>query len=158
MTVLVVCVGRPGALLSPAIAEYERRASRYWKLEVVEVREQKAGQRHNVTELRRIESERLLERVTPGLEVVALTRGGQAWDSAGLASHLAELAVRGHAGLAFLIGGAAGIDEAVLRGADRKLALSSLTLPHDLARLVLAEQLYRSGTILRGEPYHRGPI
>lgn len=154
--VQVIAVGRPARLLRPAIAEYEERAARYWPLEVTEVRGEKARDGVPPERVRGAEGQRLLARLEPGTEVVALTREGRSWDSRGLAKHLHELSVRSHPGAAFIIGGAAGLDDAVLTRADRRLRLSAFTLPHDVARLVLAEQLYRAGTIMRGEPYHRG--
>ena len=152
----VIAVGRPGPLLADAIAEYERRAARYWPLGFAEVRAERAGKGTDAA-VREAEGKRLLERVTPGAQIVALTReGGDAWSSVRLARFLEELAVRGGPDLTFLIGGALGLPESVLRIADRRMRLSTFTLPHDLARLVLAEQLYRAGTLIRGEPYHKG--
>lgn len=156
MKVVVAAVGRPGKLLLPAIQEYETRAGRYWKLETVEVRAERAGQNRPVTDVRRNEAERLRTAVPPGAEIVVLTRTGDAWPSERFARYLGELALRGSAGAAFLIGGAFGLDRALVRDAAHRVSLSPMTLPHDLARLVLAEQLYRAGTIGRGEPYHKG--
>lgn len=155
MKLWVLAVGRPGRLFAPAIAEYERRAGRYWNLEIVEVREEKARKGKTDEQVRALESERLLERVPDGVEVIALTRGGEAWSSTRLARHLEALAIEASPGAAFLVGGALGLSDDALRRADRRLALSSLTLPHELARLILTEQLYRAGTIVRGEPYHK---
>ena len=72
-----------------------------------------------------------------------------------MAKYLNELAVLGRSGAAFVIGGAYGLDRGLVGESRHRLSLSGLTLPHDLARLVLAEQLYRAGTIVRGEPYHK---
>jgi len=155
MKVTVVAIGRPRRPVADAIEEYEARARRYWSLDIVEVRAVK-GTDSDVAAVRRAESKRLLERVPAGSEVVLLTRLGERWSSADLARYLEELALRGRPGAAFLIGGAAGVDEAELGRVDRRLSLSGMTLPHEIARLVLAEQLYRAGTILRGEPYHKG--
>ena len=69
---------------------------------------------------------------------------------------LEQHALRSSAGVAFVIGGALGLGDELLRRAQRRLALSSMTLPHEMARLMMAEQLYRAGTIARGEPYHKG--
>lgn len=151
----MIGVGRPGKLLLDAIADYERRASRYWNLEVIEVREERAAKSLPVERLRELESSRLLERVHTGAKVIALTRGGMMWNSNQLTDYLQQLAVEAAAGAAFLIGGAFGLSDELLRRADRTLQLSSFTLPHELARLMLAEQLYRAGTIARGEPYHK---
>ena len=87
---------------------------------------------------------------------MALTRSGEPLGSEALARFLGDLALRSSPGVAFLIGGAHGLGAGVLAQARRRLALSAMTLPHELARVVLAEQLYRAGTILRGEPYHKG--
>lgn len=156
MKIQVVAVGRPGSLLRDAISEYEERAARYWPMDVAEVREEKGRGGRSHDDVRAAESERLLARAGDGMERVVLTREGDRWSSERLARYLQELAVRGHAGAAFLIGGALGIDDATKRQAQRRLSLSGMTMPHELARLVLAEQLYRAGTIARGEPYHKG--
>src|SRR5690606_35108444 len=139
--VTVVTVGRPSRLFGGLIAEYEQRASRYWSFESVEVRAESAAGGKPEAALRATEGARLLARVPDGAEIVALTRAGHAWSSDRLAEYLEALAVSGRPGVAFLIGGAYGLDNAVLERARHRLALSSFTLPHDLARLVLAEQL-----------------
>ncbi len=156
MKLTILTVGRPGRLFAEAIAEYERRARRYWTLDLVEVREERAGPGKTETLIRASETARLLERVPPGADIVALTRGGEAWSSVRLARHLEAIALEARPGAAFLIGGALGLAEESLPSAHRRLSLSSLTLPHELARLLLTEQLYRAGTIVRGEPYHKG--
>lgn len=155
MKVRVVCVGKAGALLAEATAEYEARARRYWPLDVIEVKEERAGKGKSVEAVRAAESARLLERVAPGTRLVALTRTGDAVSSERLAKDLETMAVAGAAGVTFLIGGAHGLSDEVLQTADARVRLSTLTLPHDMARLLLAEQLYRAGTIVRGEPYHK---
>ncbi len=155
LKVTVLVVGRAGALLADAIAEYEARAARYWTLEVVEVREEKAHKGTAPERVRAAESARLLERVPEGAELVALTRVGEGWSSTGLARYLEGLALHGRADAAFAIGGAYGLADELVRRARHRLSLSALTFPHELARLLLAEQLYRAGTILRGEPYHK---
>jgi 23S rRNA (pseudouridine1915-N3)-methyltransferase len=151
----VIAVGKPGARLAAAIVEYEARAARYWPLDVVEVKQEPARGRTSDA-VRGAESERALHRVPAGTEIVALTRTGDAWSSPRLARHLAESATRGRPGFTFLIGGAHGLSDEAIRRADRRMRLSTFTLPHDVARLVFAEQLYRAGTIIRGEPYHKG--
>ncbi len=155
MKLTVLVVGKAGALLADAIGEYEARAARYWTIEVVEVREEKAHKGMAAERVRAAESARLLERLPEGAELVALTRAGERWSSTELARDLEGLALHGRAGAAFVIGGAYGLSEELLRRARHRLSLSALTFPHELARLLLAEQLYRAGTILRGEPYHK---
>ena len=156
MKLLVVVVGRVRGDLAEAVAEYERRAGRYWKLEVIEVSGGGSGRDAPPDAVKSAEAERLLARIPAEIEVVALTREGRGMDSKALSGYLEQHAVRSSAGVAFVIGGAFGLGEAVLARSRRQLSMSAMTLPHEMARLVLAEQLYRAGTILRGEPYHKG--
>lgn len=155
MKVWLRVVGRAGPLVADAVTEYERRAARYWNLEVAEVKEERARKGLSDDQVRSLESRRLLSRVPDAAAVCALTRAGQSWDSAALAGYLEQLAGQGKAGAAFLIGGALGLSDEILKHADMTLSLSPMTLTHELARLVLTEQLYRAGTIMRGEPYHK---
>jgi 23S rRNA (pseudouridine1915-N3)-methyltransferase len=152
----MVAVGRVRGVLEASVSEYEERARRYWKLEVAEVDAGAAGRSPSRDRVMAAEAERILARLTPGLELVALTRAGKGMGSRELAHWLEEHAVAASPGVAFAIGGAFGLGDAVLDRAARRLSLSPFTLPHELARLVLAEQLYRAGTIGRGEPYHKG--
>ena len=101
------------------------------------------------------EAERLRRRIPARARVVALAREGEGWSSAELARRFGRWQEEGRP-LAFVIGGSTGLDPAFLAGADARWSLGPLTLPHELARVVVAEQLYRAGTILRGEPYHKG--
>lgn len=155
MKVLIVVVGRVRGPLTDAVTEYEERAGRYWKLEVVEV-DAGAGRDPTPERVRAEEGERILGRIPPGCDVYALTREGKQMGSRTLARHLSEAMVRATPGVAFVIGGAFGLAPEVLSRATRRLGLSAMTLPHEMARLVLAEQIYRAGTILRNEPYHKG--
>jgi 23S rRNA (pseudouridine1915-N3)-methyltransferase len=151
----VIVVGRPGALLRDAIMDYERRAGRYWNFEAIEVREERLSRAGDEARVRDVEGARLLERVPAGAELIAMTRTGERWHSTRLARHLQDAADTGRAAVAFVIGGAYGLSPDVLARANRELSLSAFTFPHDMARLALAEQLYRAGTILRNEPYHK---
>ena len=154
MRLLLVAVGRPKGALGDAIAEYETRAGRYWPFEVHEVREEAA--RGGVTPelVKDREAERLLARVPAGAHVVACDERGEAFTSERFAPWL-----QGHReaarDVAFVIGGAYGLAPLVRQRAGTRIAVAPWTLPHDLARLVLVEQLYRAGTLLRGEPYHK---
>ena len=150
MKVLILAVGKPGALLVSAIREYETRAGRYFSLDVIEV---PAGKGEHGPEA---EARRLLDRVPEGFDVVALTREGKRMSSKGLARYLSALGLYRRPGVAFLVGGPFGLAESALSRAEHKLSLSAMSLPRDLARLLLAEQVYRAGTISRGQPYHKG--
>lgn len=156
MKLWLITVGRAGRVLEPVIAEYEARAQRYWPVEVIEVKEERARRGIDEDAVRAAEAERLLRRAPKGAELIALTRTGDAWTSSRLSRHIQKCAVDASPGIAFLIGGAFGLGDVVLKEAQRRMRLSTFTLPHDLARLLLLEQLYRAGTIARGEPYHKG--
>jgi 23S rRNA (pseudouridine1915-N3)-methyltransferase len=152
MKIHLLCVGRPARLLASPIEEYEARIRRYFDLDIVEVRAGR-GTREQVVDA---EGEALLAKLPARTRCFALTRMGRAMSSREIADELQDIATYGPGGAAWLIGGAYGLSGAVLSRVDRAVSLSELTLPHELARLVLAEQLYRAGTILRGEPYHKG--
>jgi 23S rRNA (pseudouridine1915-N3)-methyltransferase len=156
MRVTVVAVGKVKGSFAEPVQDYEERARRYWKLTVTEVAAGASGANAQADRVREAEAERILARLPEDLEIVALTRAGEGMGSRELASYLAELGTRSAPGVCFVVGGSFGLDERVLRRAKRRLAISELTLPHEMARLVLAEQLYRAGTIVRGEPYHKG--
>ena len=154
MRVQVVVIGRPrDAGLAEAIRGYETRAGRYWPLDVLEVREEPAkGLTSSIVRAR--ESARMLERLAPAAQVVVCDPGGATQDSEAFADWLGGQRDLGRS-VSFVIGGAFGISDELRARAFRRLSLAPWTLPHEVARLVLAEQLYRAGTILRGEPYHK---
>jgi 23S rRNA (pseudouridine1915-N3)-methyltransferase len=149
----IVAVGRDrSGLFAPGVAEYARRLERYVKLELVEVPEAK---RHAGTPQAKVEEgHSVLAKLGARDRVVALALGGEEPSSEALARKV-KVWVEAAREVSLVIGGSDGLSEEVLRRADERLALSRLTLPHQLARLVLAEQLYRAFTILRGEPYHK---
>jgi 23S rRNA (pseudouridine1915-N3)-methyltransferase len=151
--VRLVVVGKPRTRgLSEAVEDFERRASRYWPLEIREVRET-SGRSRSPDQVRAEEWKRLAE-AAAGCLVVLCDRSGEMMTSERFS---AWLEARRHDGtdVAFVIGGAHGLPPGAAGAASRVLALSGWTMPHELARLVLVEQLYRAGTILRGEPYHK---
>jgi len=154
MEIALAVVGRAqDGLFGAAIAEYEKRAGRYWPLVVHEVKEA-GGRSVSPAITRRQEGERLLEACLGRGEAVACDERGTAMTSADFAAWLGRLRDTGGA-VSFIIGGAFGLDAAVRARATRVLSVAPWTLPHEMARLVLTEQLYRAGTILRGEPYHK---
>jgi 23S rRNA (pseudouridine1915-N3)-methyltransferase len=155
MMVYVVAVGRiKNSAIRDACAEYEGRTRHYLKIEVREVRDSGMPDR-DARRARRIEGEVLLKAIPEGADVVALTRTGSPLSSSALAQKLEDWK-RSDRDVAFVIGGAHGLDRPVLDRAQSQLSLSQMTFPHELARLTLMEQLYRACTILRGEPYHKG--
>lgn len=153
MRVVVAVVGKPrNAALAAAIGEYETRAARYWPLEVHEVREERAASLAPSV-VRDREGSRLQERIGSA-RIVACDPGGKSLTSEEFAAWL-QREREGDRDTAFVVGGAYGLSDAILGKSTMKLSLAPWTLPHELARLVLAEQLYRAGSIVRGEPYHK---
>jgi 23S rRNA (pseudouridine1915-N3)-methyltransferase len=152
----LIVVGKVKGSLDGAVADYEERSRRYWKLEVVEVAPGPAKGGSDPDQIRAGEAERIRARLPEAGEVWVLNRDGESLSSVALARVLGQRGVEASPGITFVIGGAFGVDAELLRSADRRVSISPMTLPHEMARLVLAEQLYRAGTILRGEPYHKG--
>ncbi|MBA2565520.1 MAG: 23S rRNA (pseudouridine(1915)-N(3))-methyltransferase RlmH [Gemmatimonadetes bacterium] len=154
MKLRVVAVGRLRAGYARSAAQdYLARVNRYLPCRVVEVREVgDADPGRSVA----VESRRLREAEPAGESFrVALDVEGEAWSSARFARFFGERMTYGGGDVAFLVGGAWGLDAALAREADLRLSLSRMTFPHDLARVLLLEQIYRALTILRGEPYHK---
>jgi 23S rRNA (pseudouridine1915-N3)-methyltransferase len=154
MRFTVVAVGEPrDAALAAAIREYEARASRYWPLAYVEVREEPSRSRSE-TEVKEREAARLRDALPKGCALWICDASPKQFASPEFARWMQQ--AREHArDVGIVIGGAFGLSPALKGDATGVISLSSLTLPHELARLVLAEQMYRAGTIVRGEPYHK---
>ncbi|HEX9309312.1 MAG TPA: 23S rRNA (pseudouridine(1915)-N(3))-methyltransferase RlmH [Gemmatimonadaceae bacterium] len=139
--------------LGEAIRDYEVRAARYWPLDVHEVREERAAG-IPVEKVKEREGLRLTEKVPARAQTVACEIGGKALSSPEFAEFL-RAAREQERDVAFLIGGAFGLASDVSKSSSMRLSLAPWTLPHEIARLVLVEQIYRAGTIVRGEPYHK---
>ncbi len=154
MRLVVAVVGKArNPTLGEAIRDYEKRAARYWPLDVHEVREEKATG-ISLDRVKEREGARLSERIPARAQTVACECGGKFLSSEQFAEFL-RTARDQDRDLAFLIGGAFGLGADVASASSMKLSLAPWTLPHEIARLVLAEQIYRAGTIVRGEPYHK---
>lgn len=150
LTLLAVGRLRPG--LREVCDEYERRLARQLSFREVEIRE--ASRAPTPAVQRREEARRLDQRLPKGALVVCLARTGQPWSSEELARRVAGWTEGGRR-VAIVIGGSHGLDDDFLAAATAAWSLGQITLPHELARVVVVEQLYRAGTILRGEPYHK---
>jgi 23S rRNA (pseudouridine1915-N3)-methyltransferase len=145
-------VGRPrDAALAAAITDYESRAARYWPLDIREVKAPAGGK--DADSARDTESERLFVAAGDAVLIVCDERG-KSFTSREFADWMQKQREAAR-DVAFVIGGAFGVNDDMRRRAKQLLALAPWTLPHELSRLVLAEQLYRAGTILKGEPYHK---
>ena len=154
MRLVVAVVGKArNPALGEAIRDYEKRAARYWPLDVHEVREERAVG-ISVDKVREREGQRLADKVPERAQTVTCDIKGRRLDSTQFAEFL-QSAREQDRDLAFLIGGAFGLPSDLTSRSSVKLSLAPWTLPHELARLVLVEQIYRAGTIVRGEPYHK---
>lgn len=152
MRAYLIAVGeRMPVWVQSGYAEYAKRLSRELPLELIEVAAKSRDPARATSE----EGTALLAAIPKGAHVVALDGRGKAWSSEELAQQLARWRMQGK-DLAFLIGGADGFASTVLDRADQRWSLGSLTLPHPLVRIVVAEQLYRAASLLSNHPYHRG--
>lgn len=153
MELVLLAVGKLRPAYREACDDYLRRLGRHLKLREVEVRE--ASRAPTADAQRGEEAARLEAKVPVGARLVALARQGAGWSSEELARRL-DLWMREGRVVALAIGGSRGLAPGFLARAGDRWSLGPLTLPHELARVVVAEQLYRASTILRGEPYHKG--
>lgn len=159
MKITVITVGKiKEKYLEDAIAEYSKRLSRYCKLEIIQVADEKTPDRASEvveTQIKDKEGERILSHIKDTAYVVALVIEGKMISSEELAELIDGLGVRGESHIQFVIGGSLGLSKKVLERADYKLSFSRMTFPHQLMRVILLEQIYRSYRIVNGEPYHK---
>ena len=159
MKITIICVGKiKEKFYRDAIDEYRKRLSRYAKLEIVEVVDEKTKDQASEAEdlmVKEKEGERILKNIKEDAYVVALAIEGKMYDSVALSNHLETLGVNGKSHLTFVIGGSLGLSLQVLSRADEKLSFSPMTFPHQLMRVVLLEQIYRCFRIQNNEPYHK---
>ena len=156
MRIAVVAVGRCRTpFLRQGIEDYASRIAHYASLNEIEVADERVVKGTVVSKAVEKEGQRLLQAVPKGAYTVALDAAGGPLSSEGLAERISTLGMSGRSRMAFLVGGPFGLAPEVLENTDRQLSLSSMTLPHELARLVLMEQIYRAFTIIRGESYHK---
>jgi len=157
LRVTVVFVGKvrtPG--LASAIEEYENRLQHYFRFQAIGVPAAQYPD-NRAEDAKAEEGEALLRRIPKDDSLIALTRTGQRWTTRKLVEHIDRTQTYGGGGLTFAIGGAHGLGTAVIAHAKHGVSLSDMTLPHEMARLFMTEQIYRAGTLLRGEQYHKGP-
>ena len=144
--------------LKDAITEYGKRLSRYCKLEVIEVADEKTPEQASEAveeSIRAKEGERLLKHIRDDMYVITLEIGGKMLTSEEFAEKIETLGVQGKSSIAFVIGGSIGLGKEVLRQSDFALSFSKMTFPHQLMRVVLLEQVYRGYRIINGGPYHK---
>jgi len=159
LKITVLCVGKiKEKFYRDAIAEYEKRLSRYCKLEIVEVADEKTPD--NASELmeqqiKEKEAERMEKYLKEGAFVCALAIDGKQLDSVELSEKIEHLGTSGTSHIIFMIGGSLGMSDELLKRADMKLSFSKMTFPHQLMRVILLEQVYRAYRIMNHEPYHK---
>lgn len=159
MKITILSVGKiKEKFYRDAISEFEKRLSRYAKLEIVEVADEKTpdqASEHEITLIKEKEGERLLKSIKDDGYVICLAINGKMLDSVELSRHLEKLGVSGVSHIYFVIGGSLGLADEVLKRADMLLSFSKMTFPHQLMRVILCEQIYRSYRIMNHEPYHK---
>ena len=154
MNASIIAVGRLREKPFRAMAdEYLKRLGRYGRVQEIELPD--LPESADEERVKRREGEAVLQRIRPGDWVIALTIPGRRWGSEELAAHLDSLQTAGHSSLVFVLGGSLGLSAEVLARADEELSMSPMTFPHQLARVMLLEQLYRCCKISAGERYHK---
>ncbi|MEE0753127.1 23S rRNA (pseudouridine(1915)-N(3))-methyltransferase RlmH [Frisingicoccus sp.] len=159
MKISIICVGKiKEKFYRMALDEYSKRLSRYCKLEILEVADEKTpdnASNHEVELIKDKEGERILKNIRRDATVIALAIDGKMLSSEQLADKIRQLGVMGESHIQFIIGGSLGLSDRVLEAADMLLSFSKMTFPHQLMRVILLEQVYRSYRIIQGEPYHK---
>ena len=158
MNINIVAVGSiKEKFFKDAVSEYAKRLSRYVKLNIIEVKDEKTPAMASVLEeekIKEVEAERILSKL-PNSYVVALTIDGKKYSSEELAKRMEKYDILSKGNLSFVIGGSLGLHKSVIDRADEKLSFSEMTFPHQLMRVILLEQIYRAYRIRNNEPYHK---
>ena len=159
MKIKIVTVGKlKEKYLKDGIAEYSKRISRFAKLEIIELTDEKTPDKASELENQKIletEGERILSKVGERDFVVVLAIEGKTLSSEEFSKQLEQASIKGYSTLTFIIGGSLGLAPVVKNRANLSVSFGRLTLPHQLMRLVLVEQIYRAFTIQQGSPYHK---
>lgn len=159
MKITIIVVGKlKEKYLQMGIAEYTKRLSRYCKLEIIEVSDEKAPENLSSAqeeEVKQKEGQKILNNIKSDAYVMALAIQAKQYASEEMASKLETLGLQGKSHVIFIIGGSIGLSKEVLDRADEHISFSKMTFPHQLMRLVLLEQVYRWFRIIKNEPYHK---
>ena len=159
MQVRIIGVGKVRErYLQEGIREYLARIRPYFRVEVIDVRDEKIPPESTLgggAAILEREGERLLSAARGSGVIVLLDIAGEPWSSSDLAEHIRAWVMEGHSTVSFLIGGPLGVSERVRTGAQHTVSLSRMTFPHQMVRLILLEQIYRAARIHHGDPYHK---
>lgn len=157
--ITVICVGKiKEKYLKEAISEYSKRLSKFCSLEIKEVADEKTSQNMSPAEevlVKDKEGERIAALVKPDDYLITLEIEGDMTTSRGLSEKMSGLLVKGVSRITFVIGGSVGLSDNIIQRSDYHLSFSKMTFPHQLMRVILLEQIYRSFKIAAGEPYHK---
>ncbi|MCI5958840.1 MAG: 23S rRNA (pseudouridine(1915)-N(3))-methyltransferase RlmH [Lachnospiraceae bacterium] len=159
MKITIISVGKiKEKFYREAIAEYAKRLSSYCKFEIIELQDEKTPDKASAETERLIkekEAERIMKAVDEKGYLIALAINGKAYDSVQFSQHIEKLMITGNSHIQFVIGGSLGLADSVLKLADEYISFSHFTFPHQLMRVILAEQIYRAYRIMNHEPYHK---
>lgn len=159
MKITIITVGKiKEKYLRDAIAEYSKRLSKYCKMEIIEVADEKTPENASETmneTIKSREAERIFKYLKDDAYVMTLEIQGKQMTSEELAEKIEKLGIQGTSHLIFVIGGSLGLGKKVLERSDYALSFSKMTFPHQLMRVILLEQIYRSYRIIKKEPYHK---
>ena len=159
MNIQIICIGKlKEKYWTDAVAEYMKRLSRYAAVEIVELKESRLPDKAGPAEEEKVKTEEgreILKSIKYGTYVVTLEIQGKQLSSEELAAKIEGLCLEGKSDVAFIIGGSLGLSAEVSKRADFKLSFSKMTFPHQMMRVVLLEQIYRSFKIIRHEAYHK---
>ena len=155
MYIDLICIGhKMPAYVEMGFKEYAKRLPTACSLNLIEIPLRKRSKNADIARLQRQEGEQMLAAIPKGAYVIALDERGKMWSSSQLSKQLAHW-MQDYSRIALLVGGPEGLSAACLQRATQQWSLSALTLPHQLVRIIVAEQLYRAWTLLNNHPYHR---
>ena len=155
----MICVGKiKEKFYRDAVAEYEKRLSKYCKFEIIEVADEKTPDKASPTEEEQIkekEAQRILSKLKDDAFVCTLEIAGKRFSSESFAGWIEQAGIRGTSSIYFVIGGSLGLHKSVLQRSNQSISFSDMTFPHQLMRVILSEQIYRAFRIISKEPYHK---
>jgi 23S rRNA (pseudouridine1915-N3)-methyltransferase len=157
--ITIVAVGKVREkFIKEGIKEYTKRLTRFCNIEIIEVQDEQVPNNISIVQeelIKRKEGERILKRIRSSSILIALDMKGTKLNSEAFAEKLDQYTISGNPHITFIIGGSIGLDDEIIRMANLQLSLSDMTFPHQLVRVILLEQIYRSFKIIKGETYHK---
>lgn len=159
MNIHIIAVGKiKEKHIREGINEFSKRLSRYTKLKIIEIADEKAPENLSQKDMAKVmekEGEKIISKIPPNSFVISLVIEGKQISSESLSKKMEDIMVGGINDISFIIGGSLGLSNKVKGISDFKLSFSKMTFPHQIMRLILLEQIYRSFKIMKNEPYHK---